>query len=144
MIALKDDLPLIQFDDGHCLSFERTWLVHSLVCAGRKAGYSKWWLAEHVAESVAKYLFLEFEENVLEIPRLTRAVKSVLQAIGYAEVAERFVPCPPPVHVSLLEMAHAAGSGYELAFFEMLGRKIEGLVAGRAIEIQLSSLEPCV
>ena len=56
MIALRDEIPLIQLTDGQAVAFERQWLMRSLARAARKAGYPQWWLAEHVVESVAEYL----------------------------------------------------------------------------------------
>jgi len=144
MIALKDGLPLVEFDGGRIVAFERDWMVASLQKAALKAGYPHWWLAEHVTESIATYLTLRFDENVLALPRLAKAVQSVLQVIGYAEVANHFDPSPPPMKVSLVEMAREAGSGYELAFFEMLGRSIHGLLAANATRFELFGLERCV
>lgn len=144
MIALKDNLPLVQFASGEAIAFEREWLVRSLLHAAQKAGYPQWWLATHVTESVATYLFLNFEATVIALPQLTVAVKSVLQVIGYAEVADHFVPEPPPVKISLTEIARDAGTGYELAFFEMLGRAMQQLISADAAYFELFGLERCV
>jgi hypothetical protein len=143
MIALKDNLPLVEYDDGRVAAFERDWLLRSLSEAARKAGYQKWWLAEHVAESVTTYL-KHHDENVVTVPRLTKSVQSVLQVIGYAEIASHFDPGPPLVRVSLGQLAHAAGNGYELAFFEILGRTIGDIVADRAACFDLVDMEHCV
>jgi len=144
MIALPDNTPLVQFESGQVVAFERQWLVRSLERAAKKAGYPHWWLAEHVAESVSTYLQFRVEENVVAIPRLAQAVQSALQVIGYAEVANHFVPGPPPYRVSLWELARAAGSGYELAFFEVLGRTIQEILAGHIRHFELYGLERCV
>jgi len=144
MISLKDNLPVIQLPSGQVIAFESEWLVRSLVQAASRAGYSKWWLASHVARSVADYLHDQREVNVLPVERLTNAVQSVLQVIGYAEIGRHFVPAPPRVQVSLLEMARAAGSGYELAFFELLARRIHELCQEKNSCFDLLGLEPCV
>lgn len=144
MIALPDALPLVEFDNGRVVSFQRDWLVRSLVQAAHKAGYPQWWLAEHVAESVTTYLTLRFNENVMPIPRLASAVQSILQVIGYAEVASHFAPGPPPMKLSLLELAREAGSGYELAFFEILGRAIQELLAASATHIEFFALDRAI
>src|SRR5580692_9978423 len=75
MIALKDNLPLVEFDSGHVVAFQRDWLLRSLSQAARKAGYQKWWLAEHVAESVTAYL-MHNDETVITVPRLAESVQS--------------------------------------------------------------------
>lgn len=143
MIALKDKLPLVEFESGHVVAFERNWLVRSLSQAARKAGYQKWWLAEHVAESVTAYL-MHTEENVITVPRLAKSVQSLLQVIGYAEIAGHFHPDPPPVRISLREIAGAAGNGYELVFFDLLARRLQDLAETRATSFEMLDLEPCV
>jgi hypothetical protein len=96
-----------------------------------------------VAESVTSYLRDHDCINVMSIERLTSAVQSVLQVIGYGEIAPHFVPVPR-VQVSLVELAREAGSGYELAFFDRLARRIQALCQGNQCYFELLGLEPCV
>lgn len=144
MIAIRDELPLVQFKDGQVAAFEREWLVRRLVEAADKAGYPQWWLAEHVAESVTSYLKHGFSENVVALPRLAQTVASALQVIGYAEIASHFDPGPPPVKISLFDLARNAGAGYELAFFELLGRAVERVLETQTTYFELFDLERCV
>lgn len=144
MIALHDELPLVQFKDGQVAVFERDWLVRRLAEAAQKAGYPQWWLAEHVAESVTAYLRHRCPENIVAAPRLAKAVQDALQVIGYAEVATHFDPGPPPMKISLLELASRAGAGYELAFFELLGRAVNQVLATGATYFELFDLDRCV
>ena len=78
------------------MPFERGWLAGTLARAAERAGYKKWWLAPHVTESVTNYLEQDFEESVVTVNRLEKAVQSVLQVIGYADVAGHFCAVPPP------------------------------------------------
>ena len=144
MIAFRDNLPLVELETGRSVAFERDWLLRSLLRAARKAGFAQWWLAEHVAESVTEYLRTQSEWNVLSIAHLTKVVQSVLQVIGYAEVGRHFETGRPVAQISLVDLARAAGSGYELAFFKMLARRIEGLVHDEHCDFELFGLEPCV
>ncbi len=144
MISLKDNLPVIQLSSGQVIAFEREWLERSLIQAAGRAGYAKWWLASHVAESVTSFLHDQNTLNVLPVEQLGRAVQSVLQVIGYAEVAQHFAPAPPRVQVSLAVIAREAGTGYELAFFEMLGRRIQELCREKNSCFELLDLERCV
>ncbi len=144
MIALADGLPLVRFASGEVSAFRRDWLLRSLAQAADSAGYPKWWLAEHVAESVTAYLAQQFEDNVVAVPRLATAVRSILQVIGYAEIATHFVPGPPLARVSLVELADEAGWGYELAFFRLLGQRLEGLLEAEVTFIELIGLERAV
>jgi len=144
MIAFYDHLPVIELASGQAVAFEQEWLVRSLAQAALRAGYARWWLAEHVAESVTTYLREQEEINVLPVSRLTQTVQSVLQVIGYAEVAQHFTPAPHRERVSLVALVHAAGTGYELAFFELLGRRIEVLTEGATCDLQLDGLDRAV
>jgi len=56
MIALRDSLPLLRHGDGEFCAIRREWLSLCLYRAAEKAGYSRWWLAEHVAASAVCYL----------------------------------------------------------------------------------------
>jgi len=144
MIALKDGLPLLELDGGRVVALEREWMISSLIQAASKAGYPQWWLAEHVTESIATFLRLCFQENSVTLPRLAEAVQSVLQGIGYEEVAHHFAPVHPPIRVSLLEMAKEAGTGYELAFFQNLGHSLRRMLAAKTDLMELRDLERCV
>ena len=144
MIAPRDEMPLVQFEGGELSAFDAGWLTRRLVHAAAKAGYPHWWLAEHVAASVSNYLRHRYDGHVLTAPRLADAVASVLQVIGYAEVASHFEPGPPPARVSLLELAKKAGNGYELAFFELLNRVMQQFLASRAAYFEFFDLDLCV
>jgi hypothetical protein len=144
MIAPTDGLPCLQFEGGRIIAFRRDWLVRSLCVAAARAGYNQWWLADHVAESVVSYLGHDYPAQVIPVTRLNKAVESVLQVIGYAEVARHFAPEPPPVKVCLAEIAHEAGEGYELAFFEHLTRRMEELLGEGITHLEFTDLERCV
>ena len=141
MIAPRDEMPFVQFEGGEVILFDRGWLIRRLVEAAEKAGYPQWWLAEHVAASVANYFRYRYLGNVLPVPRLADAVHSALQVIGYAEVATHFETGPAPARVSLLELAKKAGSGYELAFFQLLARGMQSLLASQTAYLEFFDLE---
>lgn len=144
MIALRDCLPLIELPNGQAVCFEQDWLVRSLARAASKAGYSRWWLAEHVAESVTEYLRTQREINILPVDELSTAVKAALEVIGYREVAGHFEAGRPRVRVSLVELARDAGAGYELAFFELLTQRIRQLLAENVSDFEFVGLNSCV
>lgn len=144
MIAFHDHLPVIELASGQAVAFEQDWLVRSLAQAAHRAGYARWWLAEHVAESVTAYLREQEEINVLPLGRLTTTVQSVLQVIGYAEVAQHFTPAPHRERVSLPDLVHAASGGYELAFFALLGRRLHELTEGPNCDFELHGLDRAV
>jgi hypothetical protein len=138
VISLPSNLPLVRFSDGQVVPFERGWLAGTLARAAERAGYKKWWLAAHVSESVTNYLEQDFDESIVTVNRLEKAVQSVLQVIGYSDVAGHFCADPPPARISLAELARAAGHGYELAFFDLLRSRLR-----EALEAKVERLEIC-
>jgi hypothetical protein len=144
MIAFKDDLPLVRFSPEEVGAFRRDWLLRSLAFAARRAGYDQWWLAEHVAESVTSYLRSNYDGPVVTLPRLEKAVRSALQAIGYGEVATSFALEPPFALIDLSEIAEKAGHGYELMFFELLSRDLQDALRNGRTYIEISGVAECV
>jgi len=144
MIAFRDGLPLIRFEDGRVINFERQWLVRAVVEAANRAGYDRWWLADHVTESVASYLKHDFGENVVGVESLCEAVESVLKVIGYSDVATHFESPAPPVRLSLIALARQAGNGYELAFFSLLRCTLREVLLERPGRMELTDLQLCV
>ena len=144
MIAFLDDHPLVRFPDGKTVAFERRWLEGCLESAALRAGYDQWWLSGHVSESVSTFLKNDFEETILNVDGLEKAVKTVLLSIGYGDVAEKFETLPPPVRISLLDTARRAGEGFELLFFDLLGRQIEDALESGCCCLECCDLQPCV
>jgi hypothetical protein len=138
MIALRDNLPVVQFSDGSILAFDRLWLIASLGVAADRAGYKKWWLAPHVTESVTNFLEQDFSENTITIARLEKAVQSVLQVIGYGDVADHFRALVPPTRISLAELARDAGHGYELVFFDLLRSRMREAMESRVERLEIT------
>ena len=112
--------------------------------AAETAGYAHWWLAPHVAESVADYLESEYDENVIASQCLHTLVSSVLKVIGYPEVARSFRVPEPPLRISLATLAQSAGSGFELAFFDKLDETLGYALKTDTPHLELCDLAKCV
>lgn len=144
MVAFKEEFPYLRCDSGQLFEFNRDWLHAAINRAADQAGYPGWWLTDHVTESIAFYLRLRNDENVVAFSQLAQTVQYVLKVIGYKEIIPYFTPAPPPISVSLLEIAHEAGTGYELVFFDLLEKRISALLETGVDNLQLCSLQPCV
>lgn len=146
MIALKNSiLPVIRMArNGHLIPFERNWIIQSVSAAASRVGYQKWWLSEHVVEAVTLYFQYEKKEAAITEPQLATAVVSVLQVIGYGDIARRFKLLPPPARISLSELALRAGHGYELAFFDLLRSELRAVLYTGTSRIEFSDLRRCV
>src|SRR5437870_9765107 len=124
MVAFKEEFPYLRTESGQLFEFNRDWLHAAITRAAHKAGYPSWWLTDHVTESIAFYLRLRNDASVVSFSQLSQTVRSVLKVIGYKEIIPHFAPAPPPISISLFEIAEQAGTGYELAFFDLLERRI--------------------
>lgn len=144
MVAFKEEFPYLRTDSGQLFEFNRDWLHAAITRAADEAGYPRWWLTDHVTESIAFYLRLRNDENVVAFSQLSQTVRYVLKVIGYKEIVPHFAPSPPPISISLLDIAYEAGTGYELAFFDLLEKRINTLVETGVDDLQLCSLQSCV
>jgi len=144
MVAFKEEFPYLRCESGQLFEFNRDWLHAAINRAADQAGYPGWWLTEHVTESIAFYLRLRTDENVVAFSQLSQTVRYVLKVIGYKEIVPFFSPAPPPISISLLDIAYQAGTGYELAFFDLLEKRIQLLLETGVDNLHLCSLQACV
>src|SRR5436189_6061697 len=144
MVAFKEEFPYLRTKSGQLFEFSRDWLHAAITRAADEAGYPGWWLTEHVTESIIFFLHLRNDESVVAFNQLSQTVRDVLAAIGYKEIGPHFTPAPPPICISLLDIAHCAGASYELAFFGLLEKRISALIDAGADNLRLSSLQLCV
>jgi hypothetical protein len=75
-----------------------------------------------VTESIAFYLHLRNDENVVAFNQLSQTVRDVLEAIGYKEICRHFTPAPPPVSISLVEIAYCRWCGLRAGVFRSIGK----------------------
>lgn len=144
MIALLDGMPLVKLPDGRSIRFDKQWITASLCAAAERAGHHRWWLAEHIAESVSVYLRRDFEANAVAVPNLQEAVLEVLESLGFGDVAVHFRLPDPPEHLSLEELVREAGEGYELAFFGLLEDRLRKVAGSHAALLEIHDLPVCL
>jgi hypothetical protein len=144
VIALSNFLPLLRLEDSSVQAIRPNWLAVCLRRAADRAGYSKWWLADHVAESAICFLATQYEAPIIGRQQIDEIMRSVLQAIGYGEIATHYQTLDPPYEISLVELANEAGPGYELAFFQLLKERMQPAFGEGASNINVHGLQPCV
>ncbi len=71
MVAFKEEFPYLRCDSGQLFEFNRDWLHAAINRAADQAGYPSWWLTDHVTESIAFYLRLRNDENVVAFSQLS-------------------------------------------------------------------------
>src|SRR5437764_14888498 len=144
MLAFKEEFPYLRCDSGQLFEFNRDWLHAAITRAADKAGYPSWWLTDHVTESITFYLRLRTDESVVAFSQLSQTVRYVLKVIGYKEIIPHFAPAPPPITIPLIDLAVEAGAAYELAFFDLLEKRIQALIEMGVEHLRLCALHPCV
>src|SRR5256714_1293350 len=140
MVAFKEEFPYLRCDSGQLFEFDRNWLHAAITRAADKAGYPSSWLTDHVTESIAFYLRLRNDESVVAFSQLAETVQYVLKVIGYKEIVPHFTPAPPPISISLIDLAQEAGTGYELAFFDLLEKRLNALIETGVDNLRLVAL----
>jgi hypothetical protein len=143
MIALRNNLPLVEDVLGTAASFERAWLQSALEEAAAKAGVGGWWLAQDLAHSVTFYLENVYAKNVIASSQLESAVRLALREIGYDEVARHFSPAPPWC-VSLLRCVSSQSVGGINDLFEELAERIEAFRQAKVLRFHFYDLQSCV
>ena len=143
MIAYLQDLPMIRFADGRLWLYESEWLAESLQQAAEQVGEEAWF-APHVAQGVEAYLRRDLQETVLPVERLEEIVRQALTAVGLPEIADCYRSLPPPTRFSLLELALAAGPGFELLFFQFLAQRLQEALETGSQRIACEDLRDCV
>lgn len=144
MIALRDGMPLIVLADGRNTLFDKSWITTSLLQAAERSGYHRWWLSEHIAESLSLYLQRDCEENCVDVESLQAAVLDILETLGFPDVAEKFTLPDPPLSLSLAELVRAAGDGYELAFFALLRDRLQSVAGSHVTRLKIRDLSDCL
>ncbi len=59
-------------------------------------------------------------------------------------MADHFEPLPPPIRLSLADLAREAGAGYELLFFRLLQNELRSIAESPSVRVELFDLTRCV
>lgn len=122
MIALPAALPLIRISQENLALCEPAWLQETLKHAACAAEVPEW-LAEDVSKGVECYLKNHYPGTVIEVGDLFDRIRSTLNNLGLTDLATHLNDAPPPIRISLTELARKAGPGFELGFFQLLSRQ---------------------
>jgi hypothetical protein len=141
MIAHPHRLPHVVWQNQRLVPLSERWLTESIEHAARRAGYSTWELAPHLARAVAIYLEEQCGAGTVSVERLQKLVQASLEGVGYREVAEVSVILPPRISIYLPELA--ARAPYELMFFPALGERLREALAFQIRGVNLEGLRDC-
>lgn len=143
MIALPTDMPFIRVGGASLAICEPSWLTKTLTDAADGTGIPTW-LAADISRGVENYLTHQFTGTVIDSDDLFEQIAKTLSKLGLANVANNIDKTPPPLRISLTELARRAGTGYELAFFSLLDSEFHSAAIGGANKIECHGLQRCV
>lgn len=136
MISLPHALPYIRIGTSSLALCEPDWLAETLANAADGTDVPPW-MAQDISRGVESYLANHYKGSVIDSEDLFARIERTLAALGLEHVAAKIDKTPPPVRISLSELARRAGSGYELAFFRLLEEQLLSAAAGGATVVEV-------
>ncbi len=140
MIAFINHRPAIQIGPYQVLDYDTAWLEDAIMRAAKAADHEDFPMVEEIRNGVDLYLENKCPLRLLHLEDLYERVRNMLVKIGCGPIAEKLQPLAPPVTVSLVNAATAAGNGFELAFFETLRSELSELREAGAEKIHFTGL----
>jgi hypothetical protein len=143
MISLPHVLPHIRVGRSSLALCEPAWLTSTLTAAAEGTDLPEW-MAVDISRGVERYLANHYPGTVIDSADLFERIDKTLHALGLDHVAAKVDRTPPPVRISLLELARRAGNGFELAFFQLLEEQVDSATSGGVRRLECHGLERCV
>jgi len=143
MIALPNELPFIRIGRASLALCQSDWITKTITDAVDGTDVPRW-LAEDISRGVEHFLMNHYKGTVIDSEEFFKKIDATLSNLGLQEVAENIDKTPPPVRISLSELARRAGTGYELAFFRLLERQFRSAADGGANRVECHGLKNCV
>lgn len=141
MISLIGNRPALQVGRYQVIDYDTAWLGDALRRAAEAAEREDFPFIEDIRSGIVEYLETRCPLRLLPLADLFSKMRRMLETIGCEMIAEKLEPLAPPLTVSLLNAAKAAGNGFELAFFETIRAEIEELRRIGAEEIRFTDLK---
>ncbi|MFZ4116460.1 MAG: hypothetical protein ACOYK6_07035 [Chthoniobacterales bacterium] len=144
MIALRHGIPLVMTPRGHATCFNKQWITAALKQAAERSGQEHWSLSEAITDAIAIYLQQEFEGTIIRLSQLEHVIQTLLISLHHRDVATCFSLPDPPIYLSLVDLVQEAGTGYELAFFQLLRKRLQESAESSSLRLEIADLEPCL
>lgn len=139
MISLPSALPYIRIGTSSLALCEPDWLAETLTNAADGTDVPDW-MARDISRGVESFLANHYKGTFIDSEDLFARIEKTLAALGLDHVAAKIDKTPPPVRISLSELARRAGTGYELAFFRLLEEQLRSAAAGGATVVEVHGI----
>jgi hypothetical protein len=140
LISFIGNRPALQIGPYQVLDYDTVWLEDALRRAARAADHEDFPLVSEIRSGVELYLENKCALRLLHLDDLFAKMRKMLVKIGCERIAEKLEPLAPPLTVSLIKTANAAGNGFELAFFESIRAELATLRDAGAEDIRFTGL----
>lgn len=140
MISFIGNRPALQIGNHQVLDYDTAWLEDALRRAARAADHEDFPLVSEIRNGIELYLEHKCALRLLRLEELFERMRKMLVKIGCERIAEKLEPLAPPLTLSLVRVATAAGNGFELAFFENIRTEITALHDAGAEVIRFTGL----
>ena len=140
MISFVGNRPAIQIGPYQVIDYDTAWLDDAILRAAKAADLEDFPLVGEIRNGIELYLENKCPLRLLHLEDLFERMRKMLVKIGCHHIAEKLEPLAPPVTVSLVTAARAAGNGFELAFFETLRAELVELRAAGAEKVHFTGL----
>lgn len=144
MISFIGNRPALQIGHHQVIDYDVAWLDDALRRAAEAADHQDFPFIDEICEGIVQYLETQCPLKLLRLDDLYGRLRKMLVKIGCQPIAEKLEPLAPPVSVSLVRTAMAAGNGFELAFFEALRLELAALRGVGAEEVRFTGLRASV
>lgn len=98
------------------------------------------WLAEDISTGINQYLQTNYQGSVIDSEELFSKITTTLDKVGLSDVAHHMDRTPPPVRISLTDLARRAEKTYDGAFFQLLEDKCLEVLESGAMFVECHGL----
>ncbi|MGE9267309.1 MAG: hypothetical protein ACQKBY_04365 [Verrucomicrobiales bacterium] len=144
MISIANNRPVLQIGRYQVAGYDTDWIETALRLAAERSERGDCPFLAELREGIEHYLEHRCSLSLLKLEELYARMRQMLEEVGCPALAENLPVVAPPLKISLVPTAEAAGSGYELLFFKLLRDDLEDLQAHGVSEIEIEDLRQCV
>jgi hypothetical protein len=144
MILPQHDLAWVKPADGIARPFDECRLAASIEAAVLHLGVDHDWLASSIAASIHLYACECAPRRILDAGEIAGLVESVLEMLGYAEMATAYRQRQQRAEIRLDQIVAEASAGFELEFFRRLDTALRPITSDTLAVMHVSGLRGCV
>lgn len=137
-------MPILQVGEYQVINYDTFWIRRAIDNAVRRSGLNEFIFVDDIYDGIIYYLENNCSLRLLPLEALFDRIRHTLKRIGYESIANALKIESPPITISLERAATQAGSGYELAFYNILQQEMKKLKELGSQEIFFSDLKESV